>query len=115
MGDHGAQSYNVSRRGFQETAHRDGIPAERIAADMHAVLLAIRWGDGREAADYPFRSLANVMRFVFYRLSRDETLLATAVPDDSYLLENGVLCRTVEDGKPLSEWKKFPWGTRPGR
>lgn len=115
LGDHGAQSYKVSRRGFQETAHLDGVPAERIADDMHAVLLAIRWGQGRAAAAYPFRSLANVMRFVFYRLSGDEALLATAVPDDAYLLENGVLCRTVEDGKPLPEWKPFPWGAIPGR
>jgi hypothetical protein len=115
MGDHGAQSYKSSTRDFQETAHLDGLPAERIADDTHAVLLAIRWGAGRDAADYPFHSLANVMRFVFYQLSRDEALLATAVPDDSYLLENGVLCRTVEDGRPLKDWKKFPHGTLPDR
>ncbi len=115
MGDHGAQSYKVGRRGFQETAHLDGMPSERIVDDMHAVLLAIRWGQGRDAADYPFHSLANVMRFVFYRLSGDEALRATAAPDDSYLMENGVLCRTVEDGRPLREWKTFPRGTLPDR
>jgi hypothetical protein len=115
MGDHGAQSYKVSKREFQETAHLDGLPAERIVDDMHAVLLAIRWGTGMESADYPFHSLANVMRFVFYRLSHDEALLATAVPDDSYLMENGFLCRTVEDGRPLRDWKKFSHDTLPDR
>lgn len=115
MGDHGAQSYKSSTRDFQETAHLDGMSAARVAEDTHAVLLAIRWGERMQAADYPFHSLANVMRFVFYRLSHDEALLATAVPDDSYLMENGVLCRTVEDGKPLKDWKKFPRGTFPDR
>lgn len=115
MGDHGAQSYKVRQRGFQETAQLDGLPSERLADDVYAVLLAIRWGEGQDTVQYPYRSLANVMRFVFYRLSHDESLLATAAPDDSYLMGKGVLYRVVEDGHPLPEWKAFPRGSLPDR
>lgn len=108
-GDHGAQSYQSKGRRFQDTMREDGLPAERVVRDLHGVLLAIRWGAGLAPEPYPFRSLANVMRFVLYRLSGDEALRKTAVHDSSYVLEmDGRLYQTTADGRPLSEWKSVP-------
>ena len=108
-GDHGAQSYQSKERRFQDVMREDGVPAERIVRDLHGVLLAIRWGAGLAPEPYPFRSLANVMRFVLYRLSGDEALRKTAVHDSSYVLEmDGRLYQTTDDGRPLSEWKAVP-------
>ncbi len=108
-GDHGAQSYQSKERRFQDVMREDGIPAERIVRDLHGVLLAIRWGEGLSPEPYPFRSLANAMRFVLYRLSGDEALRKTAVHDSSYVLEmDGLLYQTTDDGRPLSEWKAVP-------
>ena len=108
-GDHGAQSYQSKERRFQDVMREDGIPAERIVRDLHGVLLAIRWGEGLAPEPYPYRSLANAMRFVFYRLSGDEALRNTAVHDSSYVLEmDGLLYQTTDDGRPLSEWKAVP-------
>lgn len=108
-GDHGAQSYQSQGRRFQDVMREDGIPAERIVRDLHGVLLAIRWGAGLAPEPYPYRSLANVMRFVFCRLGGDEALRETAVPDSSYVLErDGLLYQTTADGRPLSEWKAVP-------
>jgi hypothetical protein len=107
-GDHGAQSYQSQRRTLMEVLEQDDIPADRLVRDIHEVLLAIRWGDGRAPEPFPFRSLANLMRFVFYRLSGDETLMGTEAPDDAYILDRGGLRRTVEGGRPLDEWEWFP-------
>lgn len=108
-GDHGAQSYQSKERRFQDVMREDGIPAERIVRDLHGVLLAIRWGAGLAPEPYPYRSLANVMRFALYRLSGDEALRKTAVHDSSYVLEmDGLLYQTTADGRPLSEWKSVP-------
>lgn len=104
-GDHGPHSYKDTRREFLDVMREDGMPAEQVAKDVHDVLLAIRWGDGMKPEPYPFRSLANVMRYVFYRLSGDEALLDTAVADDSYIVQYGILYQTVEDGRPLAEWR----------
>ena len=108
-GDHGAQSYQSKSRRFQDVMREDGIPAERIVRDLHGVLLAIRWGAGLAPEPYPYRSLANVMRFVLYRLSGDEALRSTAVHDSSYVLErDGILYQTSAEGRALSEWKSVP-------
>jgi hypothetical protein len=110
-GDHGAQSYQSNRRSLPVVLEDDGIPPELLVRDIHDVLLAIRWGDGRELAPFPFRSLANLMRFVLYRLSDDESLMSTAVPDDAYILDRGGLRQTLKDGQPLATW---PWILRKG-
>lgn len=107
-GDHGAQSYKAGNQGYRETMHVDGIPAERLVRDIHDVLLAIRWGEGMEPMPYPCRSLANVMRFVFFRLSGDEELWNTATHDSAYFLGKGGLFLTAEDGQPLPEWTFVP-------
>lgn len=108
-GDHGAQSYQSKNRRFQDVMRENGLPAERVVRDLHGVLLAIRWGAGLAPEPYPFRSLANVMRFVLYRLSGDEALRNSAVHDSSYVLEmDGRLYQTTDDGRPLSEWKAVP-------
>lgn len=108
-GDHGAQSYQSKGRRFQDVMREDGIPAARIVRDLHGVLLAIRWGEGLAPEPYPYRSLANVMRFVLGRLSGDEALRETAVRDSSYVLEmDGILYQTTAEGQPLSEWKAVP-------
>ena len=104
-GDHGPHSYKDTRREFLDVMREDGLPAEQMAKDVHDVLLAIRWGDDMEPEPYPFRSLANVMRYVFYRLSSDKALMNTAVADDSYIVQYNVLYQTVEDGHPLAKWQ----------
>ncbi|MBP7009490.1 MAG: sulfatase-like hydrolase/transferase [Kiritimatiellae bacterium] len=104
-GDHGPHSYKDTRREFLDVMREDGLPAEQMAKDVHDVLLAIRWGDDMEPEPYPFRSLANVMRYVFYRLSGDKALMNTAVADDSYIVQYNVLYQTVEDGHPLAKWQ----------
>ena len=87
----------------------DGLPAARLARDVHEVLLAIRWGAGMDPEPYPFRSLANAMRYVFYRLSGDEALRGTAASDSSYLIDrDGIFYQTSDEGRPLSEWKPVP-------
>lgn len=107
-GDHGAQSYRSSRRGFAATKREDGIPAERLVRDCHDVLLAIRWGTDAEPAAFPYRSLANVMRFVFLQLGGGEELRRTAAADSAYLLDAGGLLQVAEDGRPLEEWPIVP-------
>ena len=108
-GDHGAQSYQSKTRRFQDVMREDGISAERIVRDLHGVLLAIRWGAGMAPEPYPYRSLANVMRFVLGRLGGGDALRSTAVHDSSYVLEmDGKLYQTTADGCPLAEWKSVP-------
>jgi hypothetical protein len=107
-GDHGAQSYQSHRRTLPEVLEQDDIPAARLVRDIHDVLLAIRWGAGRAPAPFPFRSLANLMRFVFYRLSGDEALMETPAGDDAFILDRGGLRQTLEDGQPLDEWNWMP-------
>ncbi len=107
-GDHGAQSYKMNEWDFS-AAVRDGrLPADLLARDLHEVLLAIRWGTELAPADFPYRSLANVLRFVLARLGGGEALLATAAADDAYIREDGVLIQTVAAGRALPEWKPAP-------
>ncbi len=107
-GDHGAQSYRSSRRGFAATKRAGEIPADRLVRDCHDVLLAIRWGNGPAPAPYPHRSLVNVMRFVFLQLGGGEALRRTAAADDAYLLDDVGLLRVAADGQPLAEWAVVP-------
>lgn len=106
-GDHGARSYKDSRKEFPDLVRENGLAAELAAKDMHDVLLAIRWGQDIEPERYPFRSLVNVMRFVFYRLCSDKALIDSAAKDDSFVLHFGrrILYQSVEDGRPLKEWR----------
>ena len=112
-GDHGAQSYKMAEWYFSAAVSDGLLPADKLARDMHDVLVAIRWGTGMATEPYPFRSLANLMRFVLARLGGGKVLLATAVPDDSYIKENDILYRTVADGRPLAAWEAMP--TPPSR
>ena len=107
-GDHGAQSYRSSRRGFAATKRAGGIPADRLVRDCHDVLLAIRWGTDPAPTPYPYRSLANVMRFVFAQLGGGEALERTAAADASYLLDDVGLLHVAADGQPLAEWPLVP-------
>ena len=107
-GDHGAQSYRSSRRGFAATKRAGEIPADRLVRDCHDVLLAIRWGNGPAPAPYPHRSLVNVMRFVFLQLGGGEALRRTAAADDAYLLDDVGLLHVAADGQPLAEWAVVP-------
>jgi len=111
-GDHGAQGYRAQKRGFLEVLQEDGIPAARLVRDLHEVLLAIRWGEGRETSGDDLRTLANVMRSVFLRLGADSALRSTWAADDSYFVGDGALLQTVEEGQPLLEWKRHPWNFR---
>ena len=108
FGDHGAQSYKCRDRGFAATKRTGEIPADRLVRDCHDVLLAIRWGTDASPAPYPYRSLANVMRFVFDRLGAGPELQRTAAADSSYLLDDVGLLRVAEDGQPLAEWTLVP-------
>lgn len=103
-GDHGAQSYRTSRRGFAATKREDGIPAERLVKDCHDVLLAIRWGTDPAPPAYPHRSMANVMRFVFLQLGGGEALRQTTARDSAYLLDDAGLLHVAEDGQALEDW-----------
>ena len=107
-GDHGAQSYKCSKRGFAATKRAGEIPSDRLVRDCHDVLLAIRWGTEPAPAPYPYRSLANVMRFVFAQLGGGEALERTAAADSAYLLDDVGLLRVAEDGQPLAEWSVVP-------
>ena len=107
-GDHGAQSYRSSRRGFAATKRAGEIPAERLVRDCHDVLLAIRWGTDPAPAAYPYRSLANVMRFVFRQLGGGEAWGRPAAADASYLLDDVGLLQVAADGQPLAEWIPVP-------
>lgn len=107
-GDHGAQSYRSSRRGFAATKRTGEIPAERLVRDCHDVLLAIRWGTDPAPPAYPYRSLVNVMRFVFAQLGGGEALERTAAVDSSYLLDDVGLLHVAADGQPLTEWVLVP-------
>ena len=107
-GDHGAQSYKCSRRGFAATKRTGEISADRLVRDCHDVLLAIRWGNDPNPAAYPYRSLVNVMRFVFVQLGGGEALRATAAADSAYLLDDVGLLHVAEDGQPLAEWAVVP-------
>ena len=107
-GDHGAQSYRSSRRGFAATKHAGEISTERLVRDCHDVLLAIRWGTDPAPPAYPYRSLANVMRFVFLQLGGGEALGRTAAADSSYLLDDVGLLHVAADGQPLTEWVLVP-------
>ncbi|MGD9612928.1 MAG: hypothetical protein AB7V22_08495 [Kiritimatiellia bacterium] len=107
-GDHGAQSYKCRDRGFAATKRSAGIPAERLVRDCHDVLLAFRWGAGAAPAPYPYRSLVNVMRFVFLQLGGGEALRRTAARDSAYLLDAGGLLHVAEDGQALAEWPLVP-------
>ena len=107
-GDHGAQSYKCRDRGFAATMRAGEIPADRLVRDCHDVLLAIRWGTEPAPPAYPYRSLANVMRFVFLQLGGGEALRGTAAADSAYLLDDVGLLRVAEDGRPLAEWAAVP-------
>ena len=107
-GDHGAQSYKCREHGFAATKRSGGISAERLVRDCHDVLLAIRWGAGAAPAPYPYRSLANVMRFVFLQLGGGEDLRRTAARDSAYLLDDVGLLHVAEDGQALAEWPLVP-------
>lgn len=105
-GDHDAASFLDTIMTKLDLINRDGLPADLLAQDRHEVLLAIRWGADLEPEPYPFRSLANVMRFVLYRLSGDKALRDTAVADDANVLDEGFLYQTIENGRPLPEWRR---------
>ncbi len=107
-GDHGAQSYKCRARGFAATKQAGEVPVGRLVRDCHDVLLAIRWGAGQEAAPYPYRSLVNLMRFVFAQLGGGGALEQTAAADSSYLLDDVGLLRVAEDGQPLADWTLVP-------
>ena len=107
-GDHGAQSCRSSRRGFAATKRAGEIPGDRLVRDCHDVLLAIRWGTDPVPPAYPYRSLANVMRFVFAQLGGGEALERTAAADASYLLDDVGLLHVAENGRPLAEWPMVP-------
>lgn len=107
-GDHGPQSYKSSRRGFAATKRTGEISADRLVRDSHDVLLAVRWGTDPAPAEYPYRSLVNVMRFVFLQLGGGEALRGTAAADSSYLLDDVGLLHVAEDGQPLAEWTVVP-------
>lgn len=104
-GDHGAQSYKMAEWDFSTAVREGRLPADTLARDLHEVLLAIRWGTDLAPEAVPFHSLANVMRFVLARLGGGEALLATAVPDDSFVKEGDILYRTVAAGRPLPAWE----------
>ncbi len=106
-GDHGAHSYQSEPGGsWKDTEYGEDIPPALLVQDIHDVLLTIRWGDGMEPAHYPFRSLVNVMRFVFYRLGASKEFFDTAAPDDSYFRDGGkgIYYQTAQEGHPLDEW-----------
>ena len=107
-GDHGAQSYRSSRRGFAATKRAGEIPGDRLVRDCHDVLLAIRWGTDPVPPPYPHRSLVNVMRFVFAQLGGGEALERTTAADASYLLDDVGLLHVAADGQPLAEWPLVP-------
>ena len=107
-GDHGAQSYKCCARGFAATKRAGEIPGDRLVRDCHDVLLAIRWGTDPAPPTYPYRSLVNVMRFVFAQLGGGEALERTAAADASYLLDDVGLLQVADDGRPLAEWDLVP-------
>ena len=104
-GDHGAQSYKMAEWDFSPALRAGQLSTDLLVWDLHEVLLAIRWGGKPVPAAFPYRSLANVMRYVLAQLGGGEALLATAVPDDAFIRERGVLIQTVGAGRPLPEWK----------
>lgn len=107
-GDHGAQSYKCRAHGFAATKRAGGIPGDRLVRDCHDVLLAIRWGTDPAPAPYPYRSLANVMRYVFWRLGGGAGLRETVARDSAYLLDDVGLLHVAENGQPLAEWDLVP-------
>lgn len=114
-GDHGAHSYRPAPgNSWKETEYGEDIPPSLLTQDIHDVLLAIRWGDGMTPAYYPFRSLVNVMRFVFFRLGAGDDFLDTCAPDDSYFRDGGkgIFYQTVQDGQPLEEWQPVSTSAR---
>jgi len=114
-GDHGAQSYRPAHdQSWQETIREANISNLELVQDIHDVLLAIRWGEAKTPAPYPYKSLVNVMRFVFFQLGADKLILETAAQDDSYCRDGGgrMFYQTVQDGQPLEEWQPVSTSSR---
>ena len=70
--------------------------------DKFNVFLAIKWGNGyRGQYDDELKSSANLFRYIFAFLSKDESILQTKVEDSSYLNYKGVVKKVVDNGKVL--------------
>jgi hypothetical protein len=109
FGDHGAYGLSYGWWDFagddpDALFAKNGMAAADIARDNLSILCAVRLG--RSGEGLPSRSLVNLFRDLFVRLSGDESLAATRVADDGYSpRRNGRIWRLSKDGEPLSHFE----------
>lgn len=109
FGDHGAYGLSYGWWDFAGSDPdaffaKEGISPTDVARDNLSILLAVRLG--RSGEGLPSKSLVNLFRDLFVRLSGDEALAATRVADDGYSpRRNGRIWRLAKDGVPLAHFE----------
>jgi len=108
FGDHGAYGLSYGWWDFagddpDAFFAKEGVSLPDVARDNLSILGAVRLG--RSGEGLPAKSLVNLFRDLFVRLSGDEALAATRVADDGYSpRRDGRIWRLVEDGKALDHF-----------
>lgn len=109
FGDHGAYGLSYGWWDFagddpDAFFAKEGIPPRDVARDNLSVLCAVRLG--RTGEGLPSKSLVNLFRDLFVRLSGSEALAATRVADDGYSpRRDGRIWRLAKDGAPLAHFE----------
>jgi hypothetical protein len=91
----------------------NGIQPAEMTRDKLEVFMAIKWPKGFARTDEYFTHV-NLFRYIFAALTKDDGIIKSRVPDDSFIsARNNLFSGTmktylvVKEGKVLDRWVLF--------